>query len=88
MNWPLGEKLLEHLRFTDPERDGVERLQKDMEREEKATELGRERERKNFGEALWKDEFTRLFEIQSRGYEGKAKAWVGAPESKRFGGNG
>lgn len=87
MNWPLGEKLLEHLRFTDPERDGLERLWRDIEKSEAALEKGRAREKANYGEAVWKDEFTRVFQIQSRGYEGPARAWLDAPESKRFGGN-
>ncbi len=87
MNWPLGDKLLEHLRFTDPERDGIQRLERDMAEAELRAELAAERSRSEFGKDLWRDEFTRIFEIQSRGYEGPAKAWENAPVSKRFGGN-
>jgi len=86
MNWPLGERLLEHLRFTDPERDGLARLWKDLETHEERVEAGQIREKQNLGEALWKDEFTRLFDIQSRGYEGPAPFWLNQPETKRFGG--
>lgn len=87
MNWPLGEKLLEHLRFTDPSRDGLERMWRELEAAELAKEKSSVREKKNLGEAIWKEEFNRVFEIQSKGYTGKDHAWVGAPESKRFGGN-
>jgi RNA polymerase subunit RPABC4/transcription elongation factor Spt4 len=86
MNWPLGDRLLEHLRFTDPERDGLARMWADLERDEKALEVSQQREKDNIGEAIWKEEFTNLFEIQSRGYEGPAKAWLNAPKSKMFGG--
>jgi len=87
MNWPLGDRLLEHLRFTDPERDGLQRMWRDLEAEELALEVSQQREKDNIGESIWKEEFTNLFEIQSRGYEGKAKFWENAPDSKRFGGN-
>jgi hypothetical protein len=87
MNWPLGEKLLEHLRFSDPDRDGLKRLERDQREAEKRAELEKDRHRKNIGESIWKEEFTNVFEIQSRGYTGKEHAWVDAPESKRFGGN-
>jgi predicted Zn-ribbon and HTH transcriptional regulator len=87
MNWPLGDRLLEELRFGDPDRDGLERMWKDTLREEEALEKGRKRDSRNYGEAVWKEEFNRVFEIQSKGYTGKEHSWVGAPESKRFGGN-
>ena len=87
MNWPLGEALLEHLRKTDPERDGLARMWADLEKDEARLEDSQERAKRATGEAIWKEEFTRLFEIQSRGYEGPARFWQNAPESKRFGGN-
>lgn len=87
MNWPLGDRLLEHLRFTDPGRDGLQRLWDDLTSEEAQLEVSQQREKETLGEAIWKEEFTRIFEIQSRGYEGPAKFWKDAPESKRFGGN-
>jgi len=87
MNWPLGEDLLAHLRKTDPERDGLPRMWADLERDEAAKLVGEAREKANLGEAIWKEEFTKIFEIQSRGYEGPAKFWKDAPESKTFGGN-
>jgi len=87
MNWPLGEDLLTHLRKTDPERDGLQRMWKDLEADEERLEASQDRAKKNLGEDIWKDEFTRLFDIQSRGYEGPAPFWKDAPESKVFGGN-
>lgn len=86
MNWPLGDALLEHLRKTDPERDGLARMWADLEKSEAREVDSRERAQRATGEAIWKEEFTRLFDIQSRGYEGPARFWVDAPESKRFGG--
>lgn len=87
MNWPLNEALLEHLRKTDPERDGLARMWADLERDEAAKVASDTRTKKNIAEAIWKEEFTRLFGIQSRGYEGPAKYWTDAPTSKTFGGS-
>jgi DNA-directed RNA polymerase subunit RPC12/RpoP len=87
MNWPLGEALLEHLRKTDPERDGLGRMWADLERDELAKAKSDYREKKNLSEAIWKEEFTRIFDIQSRGYEGPARFWANAPHTKVFGGN-
>jgi hypothetical protein len=86
MNWPLGPQLLEHLRKTDPERDGLSRMWADLEQDEARKLASDERIKKNLSEAIWKEEFTRIFDIQSRGYEGPAKFWTAAPESKVFGG--
>jgi len=86
MNWPLGDALLEHLRKTDPERDGLSRMWNDLLAEEAFQEESQLRDAHNTGEAIWKEEFTGLFEIQTRGYEGPAKFWENAPESKMFGG--
>jgi DNA-directed RNA polymerase subunit RPC12/RpoP len=86
MNWPLGEDLLAHLRKTDPERDGLARMWKDLEQSEASLEQSQARDKANLSESIWKEEFTRVFDIQSRGYEGPARFWQGAPESKRFGG--
>lgn len=87
MNWPLGEALLEHLRKTDPERDGLARMWEDLERDEARKLASDERIKKGMAEAIWKEEFTRIFQIQSRGYEGPARFWQDAPTSKTFGGN-
>jgi hypothetical protein len=87
LNWPLGENLLEYLRRSDPDRDGLDRMERDQKASEEAAEKAADRERANYGEDVWKDEFTNIFEIQSKGYTGKEAAWENAPESKRFGGN-
>ena len=87
MNWPLGDALLEHLRKTDPERDGLARMWADLEKDEAREADSAKRAGETQTEAIWKEEFTRLFDIQSRGYEGPASYWQNAPESKRFGGS-
>jgi hypothetical protein len=69
--YPLGDMLLEHLRYTDPYRDGLDRIFKAQEDAEQQVKAAQHRERHNEGEALWKDHFTQIAGIQSVGYTGR-----------------
>lgn len=69
--YPLGDLLLEHLRYTDPYRDGLDRIFRAQEEAEHQVQEDRLRERRHFGEALWKDSFTQIAGIQSVGYTGR-----------------
>lgn len=72
-HYPFSEGLLEHLRRTDPLRDGVKRLQAEADA---ANQLRLDRARRaqsNHNEAASKDAFSRLFDIQSVGYTGRSK---------------
>lgn len=73
-HFPLeGDALIQHLRSIDPlsnpevERQTLQALRQ----HEAATERSAERELSTYSEAMWKDNFTRLFGIQSVGYTGK-----------------
>lgn len=70
-HWPLGDGLLEWLRFTDPYRDGLERMLKDVEAQDLNRDLKAARAKKNEREDILRDNFTKLFQIQSVGYTGK-----------------
>ena len=71
--YPLGDMLLEHLRYTDPYRDGLDRIFQDQERAEQQVKATQIRDRHNEGEAVWKDHFTQIAGIQSVGYTGVEK---------------
>lgn len=65
---PLGTDLLIHLRYIQPERGGHDRVLPDVDRAEELRELTRRRTLHRNTEAIWKEDFTRNFEIDSVGY--------------------
>lgn len=69
--WPLGEALLQHLRYLDPDRGGAERVLRDVEDAEYLQEFRRKRRvREEAKDAVW-DDWRTLFNIPSVGYTGK-----------------
>lgn len=69
--FPLGERLLEHLRYIDTERGGLERQITDIDNANEALIAGGARKRDNAIEAVNRDYYTTLAGIQSVGYTGK-----------------
>jgi hypothetical protein len=73
--WPLSDGLLQWLRWSDPYRDGLQRMERDLLDHEAGQAVAKRRALSNDLENITKDEFTRLFDIQSVGYTGREKAW-------------
>lgn len=65
---PLGSALLQYLRYIQPERGGLERVLPDVEAAEKARAVAKRRELHRNTEAIWKEDFTKNFEIDSVGW--------------------
>ena len=70
-HFPLDESLLQHLRYTDPYRGGLERLQADLEASELAIAVAKQRDLRNKIESATKDDFKRLVGISQFGYTGR-----------------
>lgn len=71
--WPLDESLLQHLRYIDPDRGGVERVFAEADRGETLRDARLRRQRRNDTEAIWKEDYNRLVGIPSVGYTGKER---------------
>jgi len=69
--YPLGDMLLEHLRYTDPYRDGLDRMVKAQDDADATLREQKLRERRNEGEAIWKDHFNEIAGIPTFGYTGR-----------------
>lgn len=65
---PLGWRLLEHLRYIQPERGAYDRVDKDTDRGMAEKDARDRRDRHNTTEAIWKEDFTKNFEIDSVGW--------------------
>lgn len=74
--WPLGWGLLQWLRWSDPYRDGLDRISRELDRHDSAQQGAKRRALSNDIEDITKDEFTNLFQIQSVGYTGNEKMWI------------
>lgn len=73
-HYPLGDALLEHLRYIDPDRGGIMRVAHDVEAADFAKEFWDTRRAKGARrDAIW-DERKSLFDIQQVGYTGKWKS--------------
>lgn len=69
--YPLGDALLEWLRYSSPDRGGLERVFRDADRAAEAKEFwDTRRQRGRRQDAIW-DDWRQLFGIQSVGYTGK-----------------
>lgn len=73
--WPLGDALLQHLRYIDPVRGGIERVFEDADKANFQLERMRRRDLWNHGESVWKEDYNRLVGIPSVGYTGREKTW-------------
>lgn len=69
--FPLGWDLLQHLRWSDPDRGGTERVFDAVETGEAQREALQRRKFKREHEAIWKEDFRRLFQYPMVGYTGK-----------------
>jgi hypothetical protein len=69
--YPLGPMLLEHLRYTDPYRGGLERVERDLEVAEEHRLYQGQRKFSRETEAAWKEDKLRLFQGDMVGYTGK-----------------
>lgn len=65
---PAWGDVLVHLRYIQPERGGYERVGPEADANEVQRAQGMRRERHNHTEAIWKEDFTQNFEIDSVGY--------------------
>jgi len=70
-HFPLGERLFQHLRETDPRRDAIAKLAKKADLANQKLLEASIRDRNNAIEAITKEDFNRLFQIQSVGYTGR-----------------
>ena len=71
--FPLGEPLLQHLRWSNPFTGGTERQLAELIEWERQKEATGVRERANINEAFYKEYFNYMFDIPSVGYTGKTK---------------
>ena len=70
---PFGSALLEHLRRTDPLRDGIKRLAQEADEQNQRRLDAVRRQTSNTIEATTKDAFNKLVGISSFGYTGRSK---------------
>lgn len=66
--FPLGEDLLAHLRYIDPDRDGILRVFADVDKAEANRLETLRRTRHNVAEAIFSEERRRVLEIPMVGY--------------------
>ena len=69
--WEFTDQLLQHLRYIDPDRGGIERVFKDLERDEERAEATKQRDFMNKARDVASDMFSEVYGIQSVGYTGK-----------------
>jgi hypothetical protein len=67
----LGDDLLQHLRFIDPMRGGIERVFAAQDAGLEARERSRCRDMHTHTESVWKDGYNRVAGIPSWGYTGR-----------------
>lgn len=68
--YPLGDMLLEHLRYTDPYRGGTERVFADQDKADAAVRAAQARQHHNEFENVIKDSFNEIANIPTFGYTG------------------
>lgn len=71
--FPLGEALLDHLRYTDPRRGAIKELAKKADEANQKLLDQRKRDLHNEIEAATKDSFNKVFGIPQVGYTGSSK---------------
>lgn len=71
--WPLSESLLTHLRWSDPDRGGVDRVFTQTDADSERLVQARRRRLRNATEDVWKDAFPQVFDIPSVGYTGRER---------------
>jgi hypothetical protein len=71
-HFELSAALLQHLRYIDPDRGGVERAFKDADDHELKRTAALRRERHNIAEALFKEDRRKVLEIPMIGYSGRS----------------
>lgn len=65
--WTLGPGLLAHMRKIDPYTGGTERVFEEVDQKTRGRNLARRRDQKNLGEAILKQDYNFIHEIQSVG---------------------
>ena len=73
--WPLSDSLLERLRYTDPDRDGIDRVFAEVDRAGEERERLSVRQRHHQTEAIWKDAKRQAFDSAGVGYTGNERMW-------------
>lgn len=81
--WPLGDTLLDELDKLDPDRGGLDRVLKATTDASEFAEHEREYKVTSTADAVYREEFRKLFGIPQTGYSGATKMWQDAPESKK-----
>lgn len=71
--WPLDETFLDHMRKTDPLRDGIRRVSREADSHNEAREADIDRRGSNEGQAASADLFNRIVGINQWGYTGSNK---------------
>jgi hypothetical protein len=71
--YPLADALLEHLRYTDPYRGGVERQMSEIDIHNERRDYRKRRDALNEAGAVAADLFPQLHQIPQVGYTGKEK---------------
>lgn len=69
--WPLGDHLLQWLRYGDPDRGGLERMMRDLENEEYSKEFWKTRAQRSYRRDVIWDDWRHLFDVPQVGYTGK-----------------
>lgn len=71
--WPFDETFLDHMRKTDPLRDGIRRVSREADASNEAREADIDRRSSNEGQAASADLFNRIVGINQWGYTGSNK---------------
>lgn len=73
--YELGHLLLERLRFLNLETGGDERIIAEMDTADAESKRQKKRDDRNYLEAVVKEDFNQIMNIQSVGYTGKEQSW-------------
>lgn len=73
--YPLSDLLLEHLRYTDPYRGGLDRIIADQDRASTTVAETHRRDSRREGDAFWRDHFNQLARVRPIGYTGRERPY-------------
>jgi hypothetical protein len=83
--FPLGAQLLEHLRFTNPDTGGIDRVERKIVDDTETLSAAKERANRDKREEPWRDNFNKVFGIQSTGWTPASGRFAPElPESRPF----
>lgn len=74
--WPFDETFLDHMRMTDPLRDGIRRVSRQAEANNASRDAALDRKTSNEGQAASADLFNRIVGINQWGYTGASNRFI------------